>query len=310
MNRFVYTFFRMKIAVTVFAFVATAQLVLGAPPSGYGQPQPQHPYRTQNGGGGSPIPAKYPAHHGPGGGGQHFGNKNDFYSKYNPHSLPPGVRGPPPFAKFPSPSPGKHHHHHHHQQQQQQQQQAQQAQQKLYQQKPQHSAPPSFRPLGPQHQSKPHVFLNGAAPQGHAGVGHERIQHQSQSRPVPKITNIWSGPKMSAAPDFSSRFPAVTNAAASFVHAAPVVHAAPAAPSPPPEHPRAPYIINSDDERGPIKTIPAPNLNPADRPAGFDEQLFKIQHQQSYAQQLDNSITDDKLSAYQVTRWSVVRVAM
>lgn len=280
------------VTVTVLTLVAAGQLVLGAPPPGYGPPQPapsSHAYRPQNGGGPSPIPAKYPAHHG----GGHFGNKNEFYSKYNPHSLPPGIRGPPPFAKFPSPPPGKQQqqqqHHHHHQQQQQQ---------KL----PHHSAAlPNFRPLNPQHQSKPHLFLNGGATggtQGHGG-GHERIQHQSPSRPSPKITNIWSGPKLSGPPDFPSRFPPVNPVTPT----APVIRVAPVAPAQLSENPRpGSYIINSDDERGPIKTIPAPNLNPADRPANFDEQLFKIQHQQSYAQPLDNTITDDKTSVYQVRR--------
>lgn len=275
----------MKVAITVLALVATAELVFGGHPGygphpAFGPPPDQHPlgppktqsspqmHRPQNG---PPIPAKFPPHHG------HFNNKNDFFSKYNPHFLPPGVRGPPPpqspYSKFPPPLPGK------------------------QQQKPHHT--PNFRPLpgsqqgpqqgpqlGPQHQSKPHLFLNG--PQG------------QPPRPSPKITNIWSGPKLSGPPDFPSRFPAPSAPVPSAAIAPHIPKATPL-----PEKFRAPYIINSDDERGPIKTIPAPNLNPSDRPANFDEQLFKPQFQQQYGQPLDNSITDDKLSSYQVTYYSL-----
>ncbi|XP_025407716.1 mediator of RNA polymerase II transcription subunit 15-like [Sipha flava] len=284
----------MKVAVTVLAFVATVDLVLGGP--GYGPPQPlpsPQKYRPPNG---APIPAKYPPF--PGG---PFG-KNEFYSKYNPHSLPPGLRGPqpqlpPPFGKYPPPSKQQHHQHqlqiqHPHPQQQQQQQQLQQQKynQPQQQQKPHHA--PNFRPLGPQFQSKPHLAQNSFAVQEHG--------NQDQ-RPTAKITNGWTGPRPqqpAGPPDFPPRFPATVAAAAA---AASSAHVAVATPTPYAEKVARPsYIINSDDERGPIKTIPAPNLNPADRPADFEEQLYRAQHQQSYAQPLDNSITDDK-QLYQVT---------
>ncbi|CAI6360156.1 unnamed protein product [Macrosiphum euphorbiae] len=287
----------MKVALTVLALVTTLELVLGVPV--YGPPQPlpiPHKYRSPNG---APIPAKYPPH--PSG---HSG-KNEFYTKFNPHSLPPGLRGPapqppPPFAKYPHlPPPGKHQQQyqqqnpHQHQQQQQQQhhhhQQQQQQQQHLQQ--PHHS-PNSVRPVGPQFQSKPHLLQNGAphhsSQQGQVNSGPEQRVQLVPARPTPKITNVWTGPQLSGSPDFPPRFPDATNSLAS-VTKAPFL-----------EKPSGSYIINSDDERGPIKTIPAPNLNPADKPANFEEQLYRAQHQQSYVQPLDNSITDEKPS-YQVT---------
>lgn len=295
--------FQMKVSLTILALVTTMELVLGVPV--YGPPQPlpiPQKYRSPNG---APIPAKYPPHLS-----SHSG-KNEFYSKFNPHSLPPGLRGPapqlpPPFAKYPNlPPPGKyqqqyqqqnqyqqqhqlqhqpqqHQVHHHPQQQQQQQQQ--------HQQQP-HHPPASSRPIGPQFQSKPHLLQNSAPhhppQQGQVNNGADQRVQLAASRPTPKITNVWTGPKLSGSPDFPTRFPtAATNVAP--VTAVPFL-----------EKPRGPYIINSDDERGPIKTIPAPNLNPADKPANFDEQLYRAQNQQSYVQPLDNTITDEKLS-YQV----------
>lgn len=296
--------FQMKVAVTILALVATAELVLGGP--GYGPPQPlpsPQKYRPPNG---APIPAKYPSF--PGG---PFG-KNEFYSKYNPHSLPPGLRGPqqlpPSFGKYPPPSSGKHQQQQQHQlqntiQQQQQHYHHQQQQQQQQLQKPHHA--PNFRPLGPQFQSKPHLQAQNGFP-----VQDQRVQ-ASQPRPSPKITNVWTGPRPqqqpAGPPDFPSRFPSTVAVAATAAAAS--GHVGVATPAPYAEkvqQSRPSYIINSDDERGPIKTIPAPNLNPADRPADFEEQLYRAQHQQhqqhqqSYAQPLDNSITDDKQS-YQVT---------
>lgn len=271
----------MKIVVTVLVLVATTELVLGVP--GYGPPQPlpvSSKFNKPHPNGGAPIPAKYPPPHF----GGNFG-KNEFYSKFNPHSLPPGVRGPlppqlpPHFGKYPPPPPpGKYQPHQHQQHQQHHQQQQQQHQ-------PHH--PINFRPLGPQFQSKPHLLPNGVPPQGQIGGGGQERLQQAQSRPVPKITNVYgTAPKLPGPPDFPPRFPA------------------PVAPVQPPvpfqETPKGPYIINSDDERGPIKTIPAPNLNPADKPANFEEQLYRAQHQQSYVQPLDNSIIDERPS-YQVT---------
>ncbi|XP_022174245.1 mediator of RNA polymerase II transcription subunit 15-like [Myzus persicae] len=287
----------MKVVLTVLALVTTLELVLGVPV--YGPPQPlpiSHKYRSPNG---APIPAKYPPH--PSG---HSG-KNEFYSKFNPHSLPPGLRGPPPqlpppFAKYPHlPPPGKHQqqyqqqnqHQHQQQHQQQQQQHHQHQQQQQHQQQPHHPSN-SLRPVGPQFQSKPHLLQNGAphhsSQQNQVNNGPEQRVQLVPSRPTSKITNVWTGPKLSGSPDFPPHFPAASNPIAQAT-AAPFL-----------EKPRGPYIINSDDERGPIKTIPAPNLNPADKPANFEEQLYRAQHQQSYAQPLDNSITDEKLS-YQVT---------
>jgi hypothetical protein len=289
----------MKVALTILALVATTELVLGVPV--YGPPQPlpiPHKYRSPNG---APIPAKYPQY--PPHLSSHSG-KNEFYSKFNPHSLPPGLRGPapqlpPPFAKYPNlPPPGKHQQqqqqHQQHQQHQPQQHQLHhhpQQQQHQHQQQPHHPSA-NNRPLGPQFQSKPHLLQNSAPhhsppQQGQVNNAPEQRVQLASSRPTPKITNVWTGPKLSGSPDFPPRFP---------VAATPV---APVTTVPFLEKPRGPYIINSDDERGPIKTIPAPNLNPADKPANFEEQLYRAQHQQSYVQPLDNSITDEKLS-YQV----------
>lgn len=285
----------MKVAATVLALVVAAELVLGVP-GGYGPPQPipfPQKYRPPNG---PAIPAKFPHHH-PGGG--QFG-KNEFHSKFNPHSLPPGVRGPPPpqFGKFPPPPPNKQQlQKFHHQQQQQQQYQPQQHQQQQQQQQSVNF--PNFKPLGPQFQSKPHLIPNGNGPSPgqYGGAGQEQRVHEQrvppQQRPSPKITNVWTGPKLSGPPDFSPRFPPVP---VTIAPVAPITQQVPFV-----EKARPSYIINSDDERGPIKTIPAPNLNPSDRPSNFDEQLFRNQHQQSYHQPLDNTITDDKLASYQVT---------
>jgi len=140
--------------------------------------------------------------------------------------------------------------------------------------------------VGPQFQSKPHLLQNGAPQQGQINSGPEQRVQSVPSRPTPKITNVWTGPKLSGSPDFPPRFPDASSLA-------------PVTTAPFPEKHSGPYIINSDDERGPIKTIPAPNLNPADKPANFEEQLYRAQHQQSYVQPLDNSIAEEKPS-YQV----------
>ncbi|XP_025206034.1 mediator of RNA polymerase II transcription subunit 15-like [Melanaphis sacchari] len=286
----------MKVALVILTLVTTMELVLGVPI--YGPPQPlpiPHKYRSPNG---APFPAKYPPHlNGQPG-------KNEFYSKFNPHSLPPGLRGPapqqpPPFAKYPNqPSPGKHQQQYQQQNQQQHQPQqhqlhyhSQQQQQQKHQQQPHHPQV-NNRPLGPQFQSKPHLLQNSAphhpSQQGQVNNNPEQRVQLVSSRPTPKITNVWTGPKVSESPELPTRFSAAAT------------HIAPVTTVPFLEKPRGPYIINSDDERGPIKTIPAPNLNPADKPANFEEQLYRAQHQQSYVQPLDNSITDEKLS-YQVT---------
>lgn len=278
----------MKVAITILAFVVTAELVLGAHPSfgshhGYGPPQPQpspHMHRPQNG---PPIPANFPPHHG------HINNKNDFFSKYNPHFLPPGVRGPPPQqASFPKffPPPGKAQQKPHHTPNIRPQPGSQHGPHHGPQQGPQHGL--QGPQLGPQYQSKPHLFLNGNQP------------HGQSSRPTPKITNIWTGPKLSGPPDF----PRIPTTSASTPSAIIAPHSPPTTTLP--EKFRPQYIINSDDERGPIKTIPAPNLNPSDRPANFDEQLYKVPFPQQYAQPLDNSIIDDKLLSYQVTYYSLI----
>lgn len=296
----------MKLAISVLVLVAIVEVVLSAP--GYGPPQPlpsPHNYRPPNG---APIPAKYPPFPG-----AQLG-KNEFYSKYNPHSLPPGVRGPPPqssppFGKFPLSSSGKPQpqylqqkqlqqqqlHYHHQQQQQQQQQQQLQQKQQLQKQLSHHQL--NHRPLGPQLQSKPHLITNGALSQGQIGNNQEYRVHQGQPRPSSKITNVWPGSKLSSPPDIPSRFPTA-------VGTAPVTVAAPA-PFPVDKPSRSSYIINSDDERGPIKTIPAPNLNPSNKPANFDDYVFKIQPNQHSYNPLDNSITDEKLS-YQVTNTFVI----
>lgn len=283
----------MKVAIAVLAIVATAELALGEPGYGpsYGSPKPLPPpygyNRPPNG-----APAKYPPAAVPSAG---YFNKNDAHSKYNPHGI--GLqRGQPSqspnFSRYPPapPSAGK--------LQYQQQQQSQQNHHHHHQQPAQRHGAPNFRPLGPQFQSKPHQFVaNGAPSQGSAGL-EQRIQ-TAQQRPSPKITNIWPGPKLSGPPDFP-RFTAPAPVAAAPA-VAPVTQASFPVPVrvPFPEKPRPSYIINSDDERGPIKTIPAPNLNPADKPANFEAQLYRAQHPSPYVQPLDNTITDDKQS-YQV----------
>lgn len=335
LNAFVY-FFQMKVttALAVLAFAAAAEPVLGEPGYGpsYGPPKPLPPpsfaYNKPPHGAAAKYPPPPPV---PGG---QF-NKNEMYSKYNPHGV--GLqRGPPPpaFVKYPPPSAppsGKlqyHQQQQHHQQQQphQYQQQQQQQQPHQYQQQQQQQQQlrggPNFRPLGPQFQSKPQLFVNGGGVPHQRPIGIEQRVQNVQQRPSPKITNIWSGPKLSGPPDFqrinvvvptpvgTPLPPAAPVAlaaapAAAAAAAAPVtVVATPIVPAPVPEkHHRPPYVINSDDERGPIKTIPAPNLNPADRPVNFQEQLYRArQHQQqSYVQPVDNSIADDNKQLYQVT---------
>lgn len=278
----------MKVAVSIVVLVAAVNLVLAAPPPpGFGPPpSPPHKYRPSNG---APIPVKYPH---PG----HFG-KNEYYSKYNPHQLPPGLRGPPPpFTKFPQSS----------------------------QQQPSNKQPlPSNYKLGPQFQSKPYLIPSGP-PKGLQASASSSVQ----SRPSPKITNVWSGPPKFGPefppakfgseqpskfgselppkfgpefpPKFGPEFPSKFGPEfppAKFAPEFPIrgFPASPAAPASLPEKPKSSYIINSDDERGPIKTIPAPNLNPADKPANFEEQLYRAQHApQQYVQPLDNSISDEK----------------
>lgn len=317
--------------LAVLAFAAVAEPVLGEPGYGpnYGPPKPLPPpppfaYNKPPHGAAAKYPPPPPVL-----GGQF--NKNEMYSKYNPHGV--GLqRGPPPptFAKYPPPPSGKfqYHQQQHHQpqqqqpQQQQQQQQYQQQQQQPHhyqqqQQQQQHRGGPNFRPLGPQFQSKPQLFgVNGGGVPHQRPIGIEQRVQNVQQRPSTKITNIWSGPKLSGPPDFqrinvvaptpvgTPLPPAVpvalaTSAAAAAV--APVTLVA--TPIVPEKHHRPPYVINSDDERGPIKTIPAPNLNPSDRPANFEEQLYRArQHQQqSYVQPVDNSIADDNKQLYQVT---------
>lgn len=307
----------MKVAITVLALVATAELVLGEPGYGpsYGSPKPSPPqYGYNRPPNGPHNQAKYSPP--PSGG---YFNKNEVHSKYNPHGV--GFqRGQPAqphaFSRHPPPQPSgklqyqqQSQQHHHHRSQQQPNQQ------------PPHHGGPNFRPLGPQFQSKPPLpFSNGAPPHGPAAVGLEQRIQTAQQRPSPKITNIWSGPKLSGPPDFP-RFtaPAPVTAAPAI---APVTQASfpvpvrVPAPAPAPVHapvhvpflekPRPSYIINSDDERGPIKTIPAPNLNPADKPANFEEQLYRAQRPSPYVQPLDNTITDDKQS-YQVNSLSRVK---
>ncbi|XP_050534795.1 probable serine/threonine-protein kinase yakA [Daktulosphaira vitifoliae] len=259
----------------ILVLVVTINLTLSVqPPLSYGPPS-SYKYRPSTGG--SPIPAKYPG--GP------FG-KNEFYSKFNPHSLPPGFRPGPPsqshFSKYPPP-PNK---------------SLYPALNKLP------SFPPNFR-LGPQFQSKPLY----QAPEG---------PQRYPPRPSTKIVNNYGPKPTSSILEFQQRFPVALTASSSSVNAAsapysvPAIHSASAvhsAPAPLPpasisERPhRGSYIINSDSENGPIKTIPAPNLNPADKPADFEEQLYKAQHPQKvqYLQPLDNSIIDDNKQSYQVT---------
>lgn len=322
---------KVTTVLAVLAFAAAADPVLGEPGYGpsYGPPKPLPPPFAYN----KPphgAAAKYPPPPPPPGG--QF-NKNEMYSKYNPHGV--GLqRGPPPpaFAKYPpssAPPPGKlqYHQQQHHQQQQPQQphqyqqQYQQQQQQQQYQQQQQQQQQlrggPNFRPLGPQFQSKPQLFVNGGGVPHQRPIGIEQRVQNVQQRPSPKITNIWSGPKLSGPPDFQRiNVVAPTPVGTPLPPAAPVALAtsAAAATAPvtlvatpivpvPEKHHRPPYVINSDDERGPIKTIPAPNLNPADRPVNFEEQLYRArQHQQqSYVQPVDNSIADDNRQLYQVT---------
>ncbi|XP_050425483.1 uncharacterized protein LOC126836270 [Adelges cooleyi] len=250
----------MKLAAIALVLAAvTVNVTFGVqPPPNFGPPQ--HKYRPPPSGG--PIPAKYPG--GP------FG-KNEFYSKFNPHSAPPGFRGPPPqpphFAKFPPPLKSSY---------------------------PPLSKLPSFAPNlrpGPQFQSKPYQFAEGPP--------------RYPPRPSSKIVNNYVPKPQAPVPEFQ-RFPVALPSNPAALASIP----APSPPAPLPEKPvrgSSSYIINSDGESGPIKTIPAPNLNPADRPADFEEQLYRaqrphVQHYQvpQYVQPLDNSITDDK-QTYQVT---------
>lgn len=290
--------FRLQMKVAAFAVLviaATAELVQGGP--GYGPPKPLPvPYAYNRQPSGPPPPAsKYPPPPAPQFGGGHFGGKNEFHGKYNPQgvSLQRGPPPPPPFAKYPPPPPPSVKHQYHHQPQSHPQQQQQQ-QQHFYQQQQQQQQshhPVTFKPLPPQFQSKPQLFGNGNA-------GPEQRVQNVQPRPSPKITNVWNGPKPSGPPEFPRFSVAAPVTAGPAGPAGPV--AAASAPAPFQERPRGPYIINSDDERGPIKTIPAPNLNPSDRPADFEEQLYRAQRPAAYVQPVvDNSITDDK-QTYQV----------